>query len=38
MAEMVEYGELSFKVVRLELAGQEILARASNIMMGPCGL
>jgi hypothetical protein len=36
---MVEYGELSFKVVRLELAGQEILARAaSNIMLGPCGL
>ena len=30
---MVEYGELSFKVVRLEPAGQEVLARASNIML-----
>jgi hypothetical protein len=30
---MVEYGELSFKVVRLELAAQEVLARASNIMV-----
>jgi hypothetical protein len=27
---MVEYGELSFKVVRLETAGQEVLARAGN--------
>jgi hypothetical protein len=35
---MVEHGEFSFKVVRLELAAQEVLARASNIMMGPCGL
>jgi hypothetical protein len=30
---MVEYGELSFKVVRVEPAGQEILARAGNIML-----
>ena len=27
---MIEYGELSFKVVRLEPAGQEVLVRASN--------
>jgi hypothetical protein len=26
-------GELSFKVVRLEKAGQEVLARAGNIMV-----
>jgi hypothetical protein len=30
---MVEWGELSFKVVRLEPAGQEVLARAGNVMM-----
>jgi hypothetical protein len=30
---MTEYGELSFKVVRLEKAGQEVLARAGNIMV-----
>jgi hypothetical protein len=30
---MVEYGDLSFKVVRVEPAGQEVLARASNIML-----
>jgi hypothetical protein len=27
---MVEYGELSFKVVRLEPGGQEVIARAGN--------
>jgi hypothetical protein len=32
-AVMVEWGELSFKVVRLETAGQEVLARASNIIV-----
>jgi hypothetical protein len=30
---MVEWGELSFKVVRLEQAGQEVLARAGNILI-----
>jgi hypothetical protein len=30
---MTEWGELSFKVVRLESAGQEVLARASNLMV-----
>jgi hypothetical protein len=30
---MAERGELSFKVVRLEKAGQEVLARAGNIMV-----
>ena len=30
---MVEWGELSFKVVRLEQAGQEILARAGNFLV-----
>ena len=30
---MTEWGELSFKVVRLEKAGQEVLARAGNIMV-----
>jgi hypothetical protein len=30
---MVEWGELSFKVVRLEPAGQEVLARAGNILI-----
>jgi hypothetical protein len=30
---MAEWGELSFKVVRLEKAGQELLARAGNIMV-----
>ena len=30
---MTEWGELSFKVVRLELAGQEVLARAANILV-----
>jgi len=29
----VEWGELSFKVVRLEQAGQEVLARAGNFMV-----
>jgi hypothetical protein len=29
---MTEWGELSFKVVRLEKAGQEVLARAGNIL------
>jgi hypothetical protein len=27
---MVEYGELSFKVVRLEPGGQEVIARVGN--------
>ena len=30
---MTEWGELSFKVVRLEQAGQEVLARAGNILV-----
>jgi hypothetical protein len=30
---MTEWGELSFKVVRLEKCGQEVLARAGNIMV-----
>jgi hypothetical protein len=30
---MVEWGELSFKVVRLEQAGQEVLARAGNFLV-----
>jgi hypothetical protein len=30
---MTEWGELSFKVVRLEQAGQELLARAGNILV-----
>jgi hypothetical protein len=30
---MTEYGELSFKVVRLETAGQEVLARAGNMLV-----
>jgi hypothetical protein len=30
---MSEWSELSFKVVRLEKAGQEVLARAGNIMV-----
>jgi hypothetical protein len=30
---MVEYGELSFKVVRVEPTTQEILARAGNILI-----
>jgi len=30
---MVEWGELSFKVVRLEQAGQEVLARAGNLII-----
>jgi hypothetical protein len=30
---MVEWGELSFKIVRLEQAGQEVLARASNFQI-----
>jgi len=30
---MTEWGELSFKVVRLESAGQEVLARAGNILV-----
>jgi hypothetical protein len=30
---MTEWAELSFKVVRLEKAGQEVLARAGNIMV-----
>jgi hypothetical protein len=31
--QMGEWGELSFKVVRLEQAGQEVLARAGNILV-----
>jgi hypothetical protein len=30
---MVEYGELSFKVVRVEPTAQEVLARAGNILI-----
>jgi hypothetical protein len=30
---MVKWGELSFIVVRLEKAGQEVLARAGNFMV-----
>ena len=30
---MIEYGDLSFKVLRLETTGQELLARASNILV-----
>ena len=30
---MVEWGELSFKIVRLEQAGQEVLARAGNFLV-----
>jgi hypothetical protein len=30
MTGMIEYGELSFKVVRLEPGGQEVIARAGN--------
>jgi hypothetical protein len=30
---MVEYGELSFKVVRIEPTTQEVLARAGNILI-----
>jgi hypothetical protein len=30
MPGMIEYGELSFKVVRLEAGGQEVIARAGN--------
>jgi hypothetical protein len=30
---MVEWDELSFNVVRLEQAGQEVLARAGNFMV-----
>ena len=31
--QMVEYGELSFKVVRVEPTTQEVLARAGNILI-----
>jgi hypothetical protein len=30
---MVEWGELTLKVVRLETGGQEVLARAGNFMV-----
>jgi hypothetical protein len=30
---MTEWGELSFKIVRLEQAGQEVLARARNFLV-----
>jgi hypothetical protein len=30
---MTEWGDLSFKVLRLETTGQEILARAGNIIV-----
>ena len=33
MRHMVEWGELSFKVVRLEQQGQEVLARAGNFLV-----
>jgi hypothetical protein len=32
-SEMVEWGELSFKVVGMEKVGQEVLARAGNFMV-----
>jgi hypothetical protein len=35
---MVEWGELTFKVVRLETGGQEVLARAGNFMMARAAL
>ena len=31
--DMVEYGELRFKVVRIETARQEVLARLSNLIV-----
>jgi hypothetical protein len=30
---MAEWGELSFKVVRLDIGGQEVIARASNFIV-----
>jgi hypothetical protein len=30
---MVEWGELTFKIVRLETGGQEVLARTGNFMV-----
>ena len=30
---MTEYGKLRFKIVRIETAGQEVLARLSNLMV-----
>ena len=30
---MVEWGELTFKIVRIETGGQEVLARAGNFMV-----
>jgi len=30
---LTEWGELTFKVVRVEQAGQELLARASNLIV-----
>src|SRR5437868_3912662 len=30
---MAEWGELTFKVVRLDPAGQEVLARAGNVLV-----
>jgi hypothetical protein len=30
---MAEYGELRFKIVRIETAGQEVLARLSNLIV-----
>ena len=33
LEQMVEYGELSFKVVRIEPTTQEVLARAGNILI-----
>jgi hypothetical protein len=33
MRPMAEWGELSFKVVRLEQAGQNVLARSGNILV-----
>ena len=30
---MTEYGELRFKIVRIETAGQEVLGRLSNLIV-----
>jgi hypothetical protein len=33
MKKMTEFGELRFKIVRVETAGQEVLARLSNAIV-----
>ena len=35
---MVEHGELRFKIVRIETAGQEVSARLSNVIVRACGI